>query len=454
MAPREDFVWETDVDTAALNSPQDQLKASIFEGKLHVQVNDQQLHADLPEDAFTDDAHAKLENGKLHVRIGRRDPNGPAMQEKRMFNPDRHPVELDIALPAKLISKAKSPISADKTPAQQSVSEFNSDLYGDPTRAHKMPAVNMGSSIVTAMPVMMTEGGVVDTVSQGETVVKVPGSSDTVHLSGLTGGPGQELPSSEELADKLRDTAVHDTPPPGAKVLAGTKAHENEMKYDDRAVQPTAAAAATAGAPAGEDEHLLMATGQKGEKVRTDFTMNKVGMEYQELTAGDLYVDSESKTEPISSLKQPGADLCDLCACGPCQCDKMKHSGGGGNNPYELTPAETKRSGKPAIHHPHREVTGKNAHEAHDYRGHAKQVREDHARIGNKLGDYEGDVPEGVGDVDDEKYQQLPYTKHVGATHTGGRPLEFGGPGKRHVSDQAVGGPIKGGSKTTFTTMG
>lgn len=39
-----------------------------------------------------------------------------------------------------------------------------------------------------------------------------------------------------------------------------------------------------------------------------------------------------------------------------------------------MTPAETKRSGKPAIHSKHREVTGRNTHDAHDYRGHAKQV--------------------------------------------------------------------------------
>jgi hypothetical protein len=39
-----------------------------------------------------------------------------------------------------------------------------------------------------------------------------------------------------------------------------------------------------------------------------------------------------------------------------------------------MTPQETKRSGKPAIHSKHREVTGKNAHAANDYQGHAKQV--------------------------------------------------------------------------------
>lgn len=35
---------------------------------------------DLPEDAFTDDISARLDNRKLHVRIARRDPEGPAMQ--------------------------------------------------------------------------------------------------------------------------------------------------------------------------------------------------------------------------------------------------------------------------------------------------------------------------------------------------------------------------------------
>lgn len=58
---------------------------------------------------------------------------------------------------------------------------------------------------------------------------------------------------------------------------------------------------------------------------RADFTQNKVGMEYEELSAADLYVDSESKNEPISSMKQPGAVLCELCACAPCQCGKIGH---------------------------------------------------------------------------------------------------------------------------------
>lgn len=46
---------------------------------------------------------------------------------------------------------------APRTPAQTSVSETNTDLYGEPGVAAHMPEVNMGSSIVTAMPVMVNK---------------------------------------------------------------------------------------------------------------------------------------------------------------------------------------------------------------------------------------------------------------------------------------------------------
>lgn len=35
-------------------------------------------------------------------------------------------------------------------------------------------------------------------------------------------------------------------------------------------------------------------------------------------------------------MKQPGAALCDLCSCAPCQCDKMRKTGGTGNRPFEV----------------------------------------------------------------------------------------------------------------------
>eukprot|EP00882_Tetradesmus_deserticola_P026087 GHRQ01028710.1.p1 GENE.GHRQ01028710.1~~GHRQ01028710.1.p1 ORF type:complete len:369 (+),score=160.21 GHRQ01028710.1:230-1336(+) len=362
MAPREDFVWETDVDTSTLTEPRPQLKASVFEGKLHVHITDRTYDVDLPEDAFTDEIKAKLENRKLQVRIARRDPEGPAMQEKRLFNPDRHPVELDIDMPRELAAKGTQPANptlSSKTPAEQSAVEFNPALYGDPSVAHKMPPVNMGSSIVTAMPVMVNQGGAIDTVSKGETVVQVPGSDDTTHLSGFASSPDGQLPSNEQLAAQLRDTVVHDAAPPGAKVLHGQKARENEAKFDERAAVPAKGlaaggsdggtagggsgvtgmeryrAAAAAGAPAGEEEQHQFAAGTKGEKIKADFTKNKVGMEYEELTAAARYVDAQHG-EPISSMKQPGVDSCELCGCAPCQCSKMRKTGGPSNAPFEV----------------------------------------------------------------------------------------------------------------------
>eukprot|EP00879_Flechtneria_rotunda_P005736 GHRR01006037.1.p1 GENE.GHRR01006037.1~~GHRR01006037.1.p1 ORF type:complete len:369 (+),score=107.62 GHRR01006037.1:2510-3616(+) len=343
------------------------------------------------------------------------------------------------------------PHHTDKTPAEQSVDEVNPALYGDPHAHYKMPAVNMGSSIVTAMPTMVNEGGALDTVSKGETVVRVPGSAEVHHLTGIKQHPGDNLPSGEELAHKLRDTAVHDMAPPGATVLAGQKAAENEAAFDERALPPGAAA----DSPAGDEEHAL-ARGQHGDKVRADFVMHKVGMVNEELTAADMYPRADdSKVEPISSVKQPGVPKCEMCACAPCQCGQMRKTGGTSNDPFELTYPEQKRGGRPHIHSHHREVTGKNAHEARDYRGHAKQGQIEHAHIGAKLGDYQGNVSEGIGDPNDPKYQHLGPPHPRGATHTGGAPIEFPGePGRRQVSDAVAGGPMRHGAKTNIHTLG
>lgn len=137
--PRDDFVWEADVDTAGMDDPLASVSTTIDGDKLRVTIaGDTQcaaaagppssvtwlhallallapaacapspgccgararhcmhactpaLHARtpsirtcrevaLPEDAFTDDASAKLAGRKLVVRIARRDPDGPAMQ--------------------------------------------------------------------------------------------------------------------------------------------------------------------------------------------------------------------------------------------------------------------------------------------------------------------------------------------------------------------------------------
>lgn len=62
---------------------------------------------------------------------------------------------------------------------------------------------------------------------------------------------------------------------------------------------------------------------------------------------------------------------------------------------------------------------------------------------------------EGVGDFSDPEYAERLKAKGVhGATHTGGAAIEMGGPGQRHTSDAVGGGPVKGGQKITFTTLG
>jgi HSP20 family molecular chaperone IbpA len=40
---------------------------------------------DLPDDAFTDDVSAKVDQHKLTITIARRDPEGPAMQVSVAF---------------------------------------------------------------------------------------------------------------------------------------------------------------------------------------------------------------------------------------------------------------------------------------------------------------------------------------------------------------------------------
>ncbi len=39
MSPRPDFEWQTDVDTSSLTDPKAQIKASMFAGKLTVDIN-------------------------------------------------------------------------------------------------------------------------------------------------------------------------------------------------------------------------------------------------------------------------------------------------------------------------------------------------------------------------------------------------------------------------------
>jgi hypothetical protein len=361
------------------------------------------------------------------------------MQEKAMFNPDTRPRALTLVIPWESQGGPASPrlpTKSDKTPAEASRDSYDESMTKEPKQHHyKMPEVNLGSSIVTAMPVTENTGGALDTVSKGETVVPVPGSDVTeVSLHHPHEEPSavkdDETLSPGDLAVKLRDTAVFDRAPPGATVLHGQKDRE-----DERAAAPAGSADDTG--------HTV------GDKVRSDFVTEKVGMVDKELTAADMYATSESGPAPVSTFYkgQGGDDACDICACNPCQCDKYTHAR---NYPLELTPPETKRAGKPAIHHPHRGVTGENAHEAHDYRGHAKQVSEQHARVGARVGDFEGNVPKGKGEWSDVDPSNIGSVAK--GTHAGGAVIMEGNSDDRQGIGRKAGG-VKGG-RTEFTTLG
>jgi hypothetical protein len=75
-------------------------------------------------------------------------------------------------------------------------------------------------------------------------------------------------------------------------------------------------------------------------------------------------------TTMSAGLRQQCSGVMFLTSLSPCCCSDA-HC----RHPPQLTAPEQKRGGKPAIHSKHREVTGKNAHAARDYRGHAAQVR-------------------------------------------------------------------------------
>ncbi|KAI8464253.1 MAG: hypothetical protein J3K34DRAFT_121646 [Monoraphidium minutum] len=175
---------------------------------------------------------------------------------------------------------------------------------------------------------------------------------------------------------KLTVTTPRRGPNGPAMVLFGQRERELERQFG----------ADAPGGPEGEEGGAA-----RPQSVKIDYADEKVGMQSRAPRAADAYPVSDSRrVEPVSSMKQAG-DICDVCECNPCQCDKLRSSY---RIPTELTPAETKRSGKPHMAHTAKPVTGVNSHDAHDYRMHAKPRPEDHSGIGGRTADYQGDVPE------------------------------------------------------------
>lgn len=204
---------------------------------------------------------------------------------------------------------------------------------------------------------------------------------------------------ADQVTERMRGTVLRDEAPPGGQVLFGQREKELDRDWAD--------------APSGVDD-AQEASGEP-ESVVVDWADEMVGMERRPPRAADhCPVTDSRRNEPISTLKQEG-EACDVCACNPCQCDKLKSTY---RVPTEISAPEMKRSGKP--HHTRaKPVMGVNSQEARDFRMHSKPRPEHKSGIGGRTADFVGNVHnEGTGSWEDEGVQARLRSK--GAHHTGG----------------------------------
>ncbi|GLC39086.1 hypothetical protein PLESTB_000008900 [Pleodorina starrii] len=353
------------------------VKAHVHDGHLLMSVKGKQIDDILlPPTAFTGDARASYQRGTLRVDMASKDPGAPAMVEKALMDPDRpHPRELPLSLTTgrggshgHVVANTGVPAREDPTgrgaptPAQAEFGERNPDLFGRPGVNAIMPQANLSSSIVTEMPLVTNPGAAIESAGdKGETVVMDPTASDTRLLA----------PRVDQLAERLGRAELA---PAGTTIIRGARDKVVEAEYEQ--------------SRGGDREpHTDQYTRKK-----VDYTEEKVGLATRPLEARDFYATCETTNEPYSSVKAQaqGADpgvACDMCRCAPCQCDKVAKG-----FPYELTPAEQKRSGKPSLHNTRKPVTGQNTHAAHDYRLSAKVRSDEHAQVDFRTREYVGGV--------------------------------------------------------------
>lgn len=246
------------------------------------------------------------------------------------------------------------------TPAQLEAGEGRSELLGEPGVRAAMPHGYMVGTVASEMPVLVHKGGAMEAPDGGETVVRV----GVRHTSRLQ-VPVDE--ASEEGVRRALQGAHLAEKPDGVVVEQGMGDFEREEDFG----------------PSPEEEEEAV------DQVPVDFTEEKVGPATRLLTAADFYPAGDKHVEPYSSVKQqnerPGAGACELCECNPCQCDKLPKT-----YPYELSESETKRAGRPQLHHHTKKpVGGENrpgSSGSRDFRLHAKPRSEAHASMASKLG--------------------------------------------------------------------
>ncbi|PNH03516.1 hypothetical protein TSOC_010420 [Tetrabaena socialis] len=295
-----------------------------------------------------------------------KDPNSPAMLEKQLRDPDRpHPREVPLVLPSRGGARVSGvPLKEDPTghgaptPAQAEYGERNPELYGRLGVHAVMPDANLASTVASDMPVLTNPGGAFETAGKGETVVADPHTADTKLYA----------PPVDQLAERLGRAELA---PPGTTVVRGSRDKVVESEY-------------------GRDEDVDTAPDQFTRKL-VDYEEEKVGMLTRPLEARDFYATCDSANEPYSSVKAQNerGDVtpCDVCECAPCQCDKVAR-----DFPFEMTPQEQKRSGRPHLHNARKPVTGVKSHPAHDFKIHSRVRDETHALVDFRTREFEGNV--------------------------------------------------------------
>ncbi|GIL79473.1 hypothetical protein Vretimale_18357 [Volvox reticuliferus] len=401
-------VWTRRLDS--IGEASKDVKVQVFDGHLLVNVKGQQIeNITLPPNAYTDDAHASYQRGTLRVDMAVKEPGAPAMVEKALRDPDRpHPREVPLVLTGRgqghLVATGV-PLKEDPTgrgtltPAQAEFGARNDQLFGRPEVKAVMPDANLASTVASDMPVLTNPGAALEAAADnGETVVVDPKSSETKIY----------VPKVDQLAERLGRAELA---PAGTTVVQGARDKVVEAEHN----QPN-----WSGAWAGKDQD---AHADQYTRKTVDYTEEKVGMATRPLEARDFYATCESATEPFSSVKVQATQgdpslACDMCRCAPCQCDKVDKG-----FPYELTPPEQRRSGKPSVRNYRKAVTGQNAHAAHDYKLHSKVRSEEHTQVEFLGREHVGNVPQqGAGSLED-----LPAKEREKLAHTivGGREIDL-----------------------------
>jgi len=407
--------------------PDTDIQVALLNGKLLITARGQTEEIQLPEDAFTTHTRARFQRGTLTVFMQRKDPNSPAMLEKKAFDPDGpHPRQIPLETPG--IVKPRPPDvvgHGQPTPAQAAMAAHSTDdrLLANPPSDVAVPEAGLAGTVASDLPAVTLAGGAIAAPSTGETVARDFKSTDThmvtrgvdelklkeggvpavgplgIGTTVVQGAREKMIEAEYGTADKGYNEAARNAlhlgaTETGANAPGATDADQAEgaAKPEDRFHAAAPAGEAVEGQDYDDEYEDYDDEYEEGEyeddgvdpklKLVHDID-HKVGLTHEQRTAADFYPRADSdKVEPISSMKQQvdvGGHGCDLCECNPCQCGKA-------NFPLEMAPAETKRQGRAAMHHHENKSgpatmpqgVGRFRRGKKDFRGHARPAMVSH----------------------------------------------------------------------------